>query len=95
MAVVELKWVPGSSRVVVVAVVLVLAPLEHGDRLVWPPQPLVPTLLVAPQHETDPAVSLDRRCPQTVFDTWAHGLVNLLGKLRNRASRRALAPEIS
>ena len=92
---VDLQWVPGSSHVVVVAVVLVLAPLEQGDRLVWPPQPLVPTLLVAPLHDADPAVSLDRRFPQTVFDTVANGLVNLLGRLRNRTSRHALAPEIS
>ena len=76
----DLQWVPGSSHVVVVAVVLVLAPLEQGDRLVWLPQPLVPTLLVAPLHDADPAVSLDRRCPQTVLDTLTHGLANLLAQ---------------
>ena len=92
MAVVDLQWYPVSSHVVVV---VVLVPLAPADQLVWYPQPLVPTLLNAPLHVADPAVSLDRRRPHTVFGTLAHGLVNLFGRLRNCISHHVLAPEIS
>ena len=65
--------------------------LAQADQLVWPPQPLVPTLLVAPLHVADPAVSLDRRCPQAGFGTLARGLADLFGKLRKHLPHHALA----
>ena len=53
------------------------------------------TLLAAPLLVADPADSLGRTRLQNVFDTLAHGLVNLFGKLRKRQSRHAFATEVS
>ena len=82
---VELQWGSGSSHVVVVVVVVgvVVVQLVQVDLLVCPPQPLVPTLLLAPLHVADLAVSLDRRCLQTIFETLAHEFANLSGRLCN------------
>ena len=69
--------------------------LVWADQLVCLSEPLVPTVLVAPLHVAYPAVSLDQRCLQTVFDTSAQELVNLFGRLRNHLSHHVLTLKMS
>ena len=73
----------------------VLAPFAHADRLVRSLQLHDQTRLAAPLHVVDLAVSLDRRCPQTVSDTLAHGPARRLGRQRNRLSLQVFAPQLS
>ena len=68
-------WALGLVHVVVA----VLAPFAHADLQVRSRQLHDQARLVAPLHLVDLAVSLDRRCPQTVSDTLAHGPAHRLG----------------
>ena len=84
-------WVLGLMHVVVV----VLAPFARADHLIRLVQPHELARLVVPPHVVDLAVSLGQRCPQTVSDTLAHGLVHHLDRQDIHLLLNVLAPELS
>ena len=70
-----MHWALGLVHVVVV-VVVVLAPFAHADHLTRLVQSHDLASLAVRPHVVDLAVSLGQRCPLTVSDTLAHGLVH-------------------
>ena len=85
-----MRWALGLMHVVVA-----LAPFAHADHLTRLVQPHDLARLAVPPHVVDLAVSLGQRCPQTVSDTLAHGLVHRLDRQGIRLLLHVFALELS